>query len=535
MRSSTQNQDYFRFCPGEERIKISNAICLGRRRTNFPKCRGCQFNDDEQKHAGGLTMPGPDRKAAEAEKIKREKIASIFKAYDIRGTYPDQLDEEAAWRIGQATATFLRSELRGYERSRTEKSAVVVGRDMRKSSPALAAALIEGLRAGGSTVIDIGLADTPLLYFAVNHLTCCGGVQVTASHNPAAYNGFKICAEKGKPVSADTGLGKICKAASNTVRHAPPQMAGLEQRDLSEPYKQFVRSFLTNAPAGYNSERPLRVVVDASNGMAGRWFPVLFGDVEWLEVTRLNFEHNGTFQHEPNPLVEANLAQLRDRMKRTRAAFGVCFDGDADRTIFVDCEGRIVPADLMTALLAGYFLKRSPGSNIVYDLRSSRVVAEEIRKAGGVPRRERAGHAMLKKTMMDAKAVFGGELSGHYYFRDNACCDSGMIAFAHVVNLLIEAGKPLHELIEPLRRYAHSGERSFHNDDKAGTIEKLAQRYKGAEIDRLDGITVQYPDWWFNVRPSNTEPLLRLNVEARDEATLKQKLDELYPLMGKKA
>jgi phosphomannomutase len=533
VRTSTQNQqDYSRHCPDEARIKISDAVCLGRRRANFPKCKGCEFNDDERKTGGGVVMPGPDRKAAEAEKIKREKLSSVFKAYDVRGTYPDPLDEELAWRIGQATATFLRSELRGYERSRTEKSSVVVGRDMRKSSPALAAALMEGLRAGGSTVIDIGMIDTPQLYFAVNHVTCCGGVQVTASHNPASYNGFKVCAEKGKPVSLDTGLGKICKAAINTIRHSPPQIAGQEQRDLSEQYKQFVRSFLTVSPGGYNSERTMKVVVDASNGMAGRWFPVLFGEVDWLDVTRLNFEHNGTFLHDPNPLVEANLIQLRDRMKRTRAAFGVCFDGDADRTIFVDAEGRIVPADLMTAVLAAYFLKKWPGSSIVYDLRSSRVVAEEIRKAGGIPRRERAGHAMLKKTMMDARAVFGGELSGHYYFRDNAFCDSGMITFAQVVNLLIETGKPLHEIVEPLRRYAHSGERSFHNQDKQGTIQRLASRYADAEIDNLDGITVQYPEWWFNVRPSNTEPLLRLNVEAPDDAMLREKLEELLPLMG---
>ncbi|NLU21343.1 MAG: phosphomannomutase/phosphoglucomutase [Phycisphaerae bacterium] len=532
MPMATPNQqDYYRFCPGEERIKLSNAVCLGRRRANYPKCKGCQFNDDENK-IGGLVMPGIDRKAAEEEKNKRERIASIFKAYDIRGVYPQPLDEELAWRIGQATANFLRSELRGYERSRTEKSAVVVGRDMRKSSPALAAAVIEGLRSGGSPVIDIGMVDTPQLYFAVNHITCCGGVQVTASHNPGTYNGFKICGEKGKPVSADTGLNKISKAAINTIRHTTPQMAGLEQRDLSGPYKQFVRQFLTTSPGGYNSDRPMKVVVDASNGMAGRWFPVLFGDVEWLEVTRLNFEHNGDFRHEPNPLVPANLSQLCDRMKRTRAAFGVCFDGDADRTIFVDCEGRIIPADLMTALLAGYFLKKSPGSAVVYDLRSSRVVPEEIRKAGGLPRRERAGHAMIKKTMMDAKAVFGGELSGHYYYRDNGFCDSGMITFAQVVNLLIESGQPLHELIEPLRRYAHSGERSFHNEDKTGTIQRLADRYSDGEIDYLDGITVQYADWWFNVRPSNTEPFLRLNVEARDEEMLKGKLNELFPLMG---
>ncbi|GMU24317.1 MAG: phosphomannomutase/phosphoglucomutase [Phycisphaerae bacterium] len=531
MQNGVQKIDtYSRYCPGEEKIKISDAVCTGRRRANFPKCKGCQFNDEEREGAAA-NLAGGERSAIEIEKLKRERIASIFKAYDVRGLYPDELDPELAWRIGMATAQFLRAELRGYERGRVEKSTVIVGRDMRKSSPALTEALTDGLRAGGSPVIEIGMVDTPQLYFAVNHLTCCGGVQVTASHNPAQYNGFKICGEKGRPISADTGLSKICKIAQNTQRSGTTQMAGMQQADLSEQYKQFVRSFL-EPPRGFNLDRPLKVVVDASNGMAGRWFSILFSDIEWIEITRLNFEHNGSFIHDPNPLVEANLTQLRDRMTRSRAAFGVCFDGDADRCIFVDREGGIVSADLMTALLASHFLRQAPGASIVYDLRSSRVVAEEIRKAGGTPRRERCGHTFLKKAMADTKAVFGGELSGHYYYRDNAWCDSAMITFTHIVNLLNETGKPLQELVAPLRRYAHSGERNFHNEDKLATMERLAERYADAEIDNLDGITVQYPDWWFNVRVSNTEPLLRLNLEASTEEQMKQKLEELYPLLG---
>jgi len=528
-----KHQDYYRYCPGEERFKISDAVCLGRRRSNFPKCKGCQFNDDEKKKAAGaLTLPGADRKAVETEKLKRERITAAFGADEVRGTWPEPLDEELAWRVGQAAATFLRSELRGYERSRSEKSAVVVGRDMRKSSPPLAAALIEGLRAGGSPVIDIGMVDTPQLYYAVQHLTCCGGVQVTGGHQSAAYNGFKICGEKGKPVSTDTGLGKICKAAVNTVKHAGSQMAGLEQRDLSGPYKAFVRSFLTSSSAGYGPERPMKVVVDASNGMGGRWIPILFGDVDWLEITRLNFEHNGTFAHDPDPAEEANLAQLRERMRRTRAAFGACFDGDADRVVFVDHEGQIVPADLLTALLAGAFLKKAAGASIVYDLRCSRVVPEEIRKAGGIPRRERAGHAFLQKTMMDAKAAFGGDVYGHYYFRDNGWCDSGLIAFAQVMNLLIETGQPLAELVAPLRRYARSGERCIPSDHREAAIQRLAAAHAGAELDSLDGLTVQYPDWWFNVRAAPGESVLRLRAEARDEVLLAEKLRELEAVLG---
>jgi len=272
--------------------------------------------------------------------------------------------------------------------------------------------------------------------------------------------------------------------------------------------------------------------VDASNGMAGRWFPLLFGDIEWLEIVRLNFEHNGEFIHDPNPLVSANLEQMRDRVLRSKADFGVCFDGDADRLILADERAQIVPADLMTALMARHFLARVPGSVVVYDLRCSRVVAETVREAGGIPRRERCGHSFIKKMLADTRGVFGGEVSGHYYFRDNYFCDSGVIAFTEILNILAGSDQPLSELIAPLRRYAGSGERNFRSGDTAGTLRRLAERYRDAEVDYLDGITVQYPDWWFNVRPSNTEPLLRLNVEAATEALLAEKLRELYPLLG---
>lgn len=531
--------DYYRHCPGEDAIKLSDAVCRGRRRSNFPKCKGCQFNDDEPKSrvnapAGATSLPAslaPDRSLEAIEKAKRERIETIFKMCDIRGVYPDPLDAEISWRVGHAVAQFLRSELRGYDRSRTEKSTVVVGRDMRKSSPELQAALIDGLRAGGSPVIDIGLIDTPQLYFAVNQLTCCGGVQVTASHNPAAYNGFKICGLKGKPVGHETGLSKICKIAKNTIRHVGAQSSELRREDLTDAYRRFVLGFLRPG-SGFSAEHPLRIVVDASNGMAGRWFPLLFGGIEWLDIAPLNFEHNGEFIHDPNPLAESNLSQLLDRMARAKAQLGVCFDGDADRCVFVDEQARIVRGDLMTALLAKQFLRDAPGSTVVFDLRCSRTVPEEIRKAGGSARRERCGHTFLKKAMADSKAIFGGELSGHYYFRDNAFCDSGMLTVVSVLNLLTETGQPLSELVAPLRRYAHSGERSFRNERPEETIQQLGSKYAGGQIDYLDGITVQYQDWWFNVRPGVTEPLLRLSVEAREEAMLAEKLAELYPLLG---
>ncbi len=533
MEQATQRvKDYFRFCPGEEEITISNAVCFGRRRSSFHKCKGCQFNDDEKANRPTPSVPGTNPVPAQIEEQKRDEITSLFKAYDIRGVYPDPLDEKVAWRIGQAVAQFLRSELRGYDRSRLEKSAIVVGRDMRKSSVKLTESLIEGIRSAGSPVIEIGMIDTPQLYFAVNQLTCSGGVMVTASHNPARYNGFKICGEKGKPVSSETGLGKVLKIATHTSRNMGGKLAGLQHRELSKPYRTFVHGFLRSGPTRWSAEKPLKVVVDASNGMAGRWFPVLFGDVEWLSATRLNFEHNGEFVHDPNPLVVKNLAQVRDRVVRSKANLGVCFDGDADRCIFVDERGAVVRADWMTVLLARHLLKTDPGSIVLYDLRSSRVVPEEIRKAGGMPRRERCGHAFIKKSLSDAKGLFAGELSGHYYFRENAYCDSAMIAFCEVTNMLAEAGQPLSELVTPLRRYANSGELSFKNADAAQTIRKLSRKFNDAEMDYLDGITVHYRDWWFNVRASNTEPLIRLNMEAANRELLKAKLVEVVPLLG---
>jgi len=531
-----QNIDeYYRHCPGEERVRISDAVCLGRRRSNYPKCKGCPFNDAERDVAESGGPSVPDRRSGRAEKARRDRVGAVFKSQDIRGAYPEPLDAEVAWGIGLATAQFLRSELRGYDRSQPDKSTVVVGRDMRPSSPELSGALIEGLRTGGSPVIDLGMIDTPQLYFAVNRLTCCGGVQVTASHHPAGFNGFRICGQKGKPIGAETGHGKIRKIARNTMRHTIAQKTPLTQRDLGEPYKQFVRGFLGRPGAGISADRPLKIVIDASNGMAGRWVPLLFGDLDWLEIVRLNFDHNGEFVHDPNPLAEANLVQLQDRMTRSKADLGACFDGDGDCLILVDNQGHAVRGDLVAALLARHLLKEAPGATVVHDARCSQVVPEEIRKAGGVPRRERCGHPYLKKALTDAKGVFGGELNGHYYFRDNWYCDSGMIALAQILNLLTESGRPLSELLAPLKRYAHSGERNFTCDNVNDTIARLAEKYGDAKIDYLDGITVKYKDWWFNVRPSSTEPLVRLNLEAKDEAMLKDKLQELCPQLGRPA
>ncbi len=517
-----------RYCPGEEHIRIAEAICLGRRRANFRKCPGCQFNDDEQGRENPYpTTAAAARKAPAAimQMDQRNMIEKVFKAYDVRATVPDPLNEDVAWRIGNATAQFLRTTLTGFDRSDTKMNTLIVGRDMRKHSPKLCRAFIEGAAAVGTPVIDIGMTDTPQIAFATNHMPCCGGVQVTASHNPANYNGFKISGPKGKPIGAETGLKEIERIAKAIARHEVPELAPVKQMDLSEDYRRYLHRFM-RAP------RPLKVVIDASNGMAGRWFPILFNGVPNLKIIAMNFEHDGEFVHPPNPLVPENLNQLRQAVREHGADFGACFDGDADRCMFVDENADIVRCDLVTALLAEEYLRERPGSTIVYDLRSSRVVAEAVSRHGGNPRRERVGHVFMKRTMAENNAIFGGELSGHFYFRDFYFCDSGMLAFIAVVNTLTSHGKPLSELIEPLNIYATSGERNFVNDDPKGTFEQIADKYNDARIDYLDGITVEYEDWWFNVRSSNTEPLLRLNMEAQNDRMLAERIAEITPLLG---
>ncbi len=450
---------------------------------------------------------------------------SIFKAYDIRGLYGSEIDEDAGWKIGHATAQFLRSLLRGYDRGQVSSQSVVVGRDMRTHSPALAQAVIKGMRASGANVIDIGMIDTPQIYFAINHLDTCGGLQVTASHNPAEYNGCKISGQKARPIGADTGLKEI-KHIATALRHTEGAGQGeVTEQDLTEPYRRHVLGFLNS------NLKKLNIVIDASNGMAGRWVPRIFGDLD-LEITELNFEHNGTFKHAPNPLIEANKKELKQMVKEKKADLGLCFDGDADRLMVVDETGTTIGCDIMTALFANYFLEKSPGSTVVYDLRSSRVVKEEIEAHGGQPRRDRVGHAYMKKTLKDTKAVFGGELSGHFYYRDNYFADSGMITLVHLLNVLSDSNKPLSKLVKPLLRYSSSGEMNFEVEDKKKMMDEMAQKYSDAEIDYLDGVTIQYKDWWFNCRPSNTEPLLRLNVETDSPELLKAKLNELKGMLG---
>jgi phosphomannomutase len=454
-------------------------------------------------------------------------IDKVFKAYDVRGIYGEEIDDDLGWKIGHAAAQFLRSLLSGYERGQAAGNRLIVGRDMRPSSDPLAAALLDGIASSGAGSIDIGMCDTPMVYFAINHLGTCGGIMITASHNPVQYNGFKVSGVKARPIGQDTGLREIQRLVS-ALRRMPPGAAVTEVQhmDLWSEYRKHVLKFL-------KLPLPIKVVVDASNGMGGKMTPALFDNVPNLEIIPLNFTIGQGFAHDPNPLIAANLVQLQQAVREHKADLGVCFDGDADRCMFVDEHARIVRCDLMTALLARHMLKDAPGAMVVYDLRSSRAVAEEIRAAGGVPKRERVGHAFMKKAISDGHGVFGGELSGHFYFRDNFNCDSGAIAFATAISMISQQNQPLGQLIAPLMRYSHSGEVNFEVKDKAGKMAEVEARFKGARIDHLDGVSLDFDDWWLNLRPSNTESLLRLTLEARDEAAMKARLAEVEKILGK--
>ena len=457
-------------------------------------------------------------------------IEKIFKAYDVRATYPSPLNEEDAWKVGHATAQFLK---RSRERLATDQkvkheNTMAVGRDMRPHSPALAAALIDGIRSVGMDVVDVGMIDTSFIYFAINELDCVGGIQVTASHNPINYNGFKISGPKAKPIGSATGLDDI-KRIAMTLRPGKTGVEGkLETADLWPAYKKLVLGFL-------QLKRPLKVAIDASNGMAGKMVPAVFGDVPNLKIVPLLFDITGSFTHEPNPLVESNLDMLKELMaKDGKCDLGACFDGDADRCMFLDETRKYLGSDLITALLAKDFLGRpeNKGATVVYDLRSSHVVPDEITAADGVPKRDRVGHAFIKKTMADTGAVFGGELSGHIYFRDFFFADSAAIAFARLLSVLSAQQKPLSQVMAPLYKYSQSGELNYEVDDKDAKIRELADAYRKGKVDYLDGITVDLGDWWFNVRKSNTEPLLRLNLEAGSPEQLKEKLAELQKHLG---
>lgn len=476
-------------------------------------------------------------------------LGRVFKAYDIRGTYPDLLTDRMAWQVGVGTGRFVLEVAKATGENTPMMRTVVVGRDMRESGPTLTDQLIDGLTRTGVSVIDLGLVDTPMIYFAINHLGCAGGVMVTASHNPPNWNGFKIAGPKARPIGEATGLADIRKhAAMADMRTIDDPSGRVEQRDLWKPYAKHVRHFV-RAGGPSTRSKPLKVVVDASNAMAGTMIPRVFGEKGELlegyldcgiELITVNMDNtSGEFAHPPNPLVKSNMRNTQEAVIEHDADVGFCFDGDADRCMVVDDEAQIIGCDHLTALLAADALERHPGSAIVYDLRSSKAVEEDVRKAGGTPVRGRVGHVFMKAAMAEHGAVFGGELSGHFYFQDNYNADSGAIAMSTVLGLLGRSKKSLGQLIKPIARYVQSGELNYTNEEPQEAINKLEEEIAGddALVDNLDGITIdafEKEGWWINVRMSNTEPLLRLNAEAKDRQTLNRLVDRVGPLLGKR-
>jgi len=453
---------------------------------------------------------------------------AIFNTDDIVGLYPDQINEEDAWKIGCATARFLRSLLRGYERGQANRQSLCVGRDMRTHSESMAKALMEGMNAAGANVIDIGMIDTPQLYFAIHHLGTCGGVQVTASEHPAKYSGLKIAGLGAKVIGADTGLQDIEHIAMALLHTKSSSTGSVTGRDLTNEYKKHISQFLRP------KTKKMKIAVDASNGMAAKMIPAILSRRS-VEIVELNFEYNGKFKHEPNPLREKNLADVKSAVRKYHCDFGVCFDGDASSLVVVDEKGDTIGCDLVMTLMVPYFLGKEPKSTVVYDLRSSRVLVEEIINHGGTPRRERVGQAFMKKALRDSHALFGGGLSGHFYYRDNFCTESALITLVHLVNIVSAASAPISELVGALRRYYRSGEILLKGDNAQAKMEELERRYNDGHIDYLDGITIGYKDWWLNCRPSDAEPLLRLNVEARSQELLDEKLSEITERLGEPA
>jgi phosphomannomutase len=432
---------------------------------------------------------------------------AIFKAYDVRGIYPSELDTDSACAIGHGFARVLEASAAG---------PVVVGQDMRCSSGALSNALKVGLFAAGKEVIDIGLCTTPMLYFAVNTLSAAGGAMITASHNPAQYNGFKFVRNRAIPLGWGSGLEAIQREALRTPRWKFRRSFQRVVQPIDAQYTEFfVKRFV--------DLKSVPLVIDCGNGATGAILPQVLRALE-IAYDGLYFEPDGRFpNHDANPLKQENLEDLRQVVLSHEDAIGVAFDGDGDRVAFVDERGQSVRGDLITALLAEHMLEEQESSPILYDLRSSHAVPEAITNAGGHPVRMRVGHAFMKQAMRENDALFGGELSFHYYFKDFFYCESGILAMLEVLRVLAEKGTSLWDAVAPFRKYAHSGEINYHVVDKTSCIARISETFQANEQDTLDGLTVQFPEWWFNLRTSNTEPLLRLNLEAASESLMDEK------------
>lgn len=438
----------------------------------------------------------------------------IFKSYDIRGLYPSELDGETVYRVARATAEHF------------SLNTVAIGRDMRASSPSLLAELVRGFTESGVNVIDLGLASTPMVYFASSRLSVDAGVALTASHNPGEYAGMKICLRDAVPVGLATGLADIRDRTLEGDFSTAEKPGSVKEEDIKPEYLSHLASFLELG------EKKFTIAIDTANAMGILELPVFEQFEDNLSLVRLYDDMDRAFTcHEANPLKTETLDELREKVKESGADIGFAYDGDADRIGFVDETGEVVPMDLMTALIAREVLEKKPGATILYDLRSSRAVREVIEESGGRAVECQVGHANIKRMMREEKAVFAGELSGHYYFEENSMAEASTLAAIMPLNLMAETGKPLSELVADIRRYHHSGEINSEVEDKDAILAALEDKYSDGEIGHLDGLKVDYADWWFNVRPSNTEPLLRLNLEAKTPELLAEKQAELLAII----
>jgi phosphomannomutase len=443
-------------------------------------------------------------------------LAAIFKSYDVRGIYPGQLNDDLAYKIGRCFVPLL------------EAKNVAVGRDMRESGNSLFEAFARGASEAGANVLDVGRVSTDALYFAVGKYQLDGGVMITASHNPANYNGMKFTRSQAQAISLDTGLARIRdQIASGTL--PPPGAAakgGITHRDILDEFAAHCLSFIEPKKI-----KPFKIAIDAGNGMAGETVPHVFKHLP-CEVVPLYFELNGSFPNHPaSPIEPENMVDLQAAVRKHKCDLGAAFDGDADRMFIVDEKGDLIDGSTVTALVALNTLKRHPGSKILYNLICSRSVPELIKANGGIPVRSQVGHSLIKQTMREQDVVFGGEHSGHFYFRDNWYADSGMIALMQCLELFSETDKPVSEFITPIDTRFRSGEINTQVKDVQRKMREIEEFYKGAQVDHLDGITISYPDWWLNVRPSNTEPLLRLNVEGDTRDLMEQHRDEALGLI----
>ena len=448
----------------------------------------------------------------------------IFRAYDVRGIYPDELDEPAAARIGAALVQFLSEELK----KQNSDLQIVVGQDARISSPQIFQAFTKGVLGQGANIIDIGLVSTDTLYFALNHLKLNGGVMITASHNPAEYNGIKMMAQGPRFISADWGMPQIKKMVLEEKFKPNASLGTITQRKIIDEYVEYIISLID-----LKVLKKMKVVVDAGNGMGSLVIKELAKKLS-LNLICLYCDPDGTFpNHPPDPLIKENNKALQQQVLKSKADFGLALDGDGDRTIFVDEKGEVISGDMTIALLAQYFLQKNPGSTIVYNLTCSKSVPEIIKENNGRPIKTRTGHAFMKGAARKNKAIFGGEISGHLYFQDVYYAESGGLTLLLMIKILSASNQSLSELIKGFQRYARIGEVNFKIKDRQGSIKKLAEFYADGKQDHLDGLTVEYNNWWFNARPSNTEPLLRIVVEANDEKLAQEKFKQIKKIILK--